>query len=209
VFTQTLVTNSTYSILVYIFLSRAVDCADKVIQKIPECASPDPVESGSGLNPAVSGFKYCMSPHGAPVRSQWPVPDSASKLVNREDVSCDGCEKVRWVHFGHRERCGLWLWVCMRHGRVVGYHIMPFCEGRRDPVLSLYKFKEKAPDTIYIDYSCGAEESALNWLPEYYKNTTFYHDEFHGYNHVCSGRFKSKRNDRRVPFNTSVMEQVN
>ncbi len=183
-------------------------CAEIVASRIPECIAPTAHADEPTVDPAVSGFKYSMSPNGAPVRSQWPIPDSAAKHCEREDVSCDGCKKVRWVHFGHRERCGLWLWVCMRHGRIVGYHVMPFCEGRRDPVISLFKFKEKAPDTIYIDYSCGAEESALNWLPEYYKNTTFYHDEFHGYNHVCSDRFKSKRSGHRAPFNTSIMEQV-
>lgn len=159
-------------------------------------------------DPTTTGFRYWFANEGGDIRKRWPLPDAARNL-GKDDVSSDGCHKKRFVYVGHRQRSGLWIWLCMCHQRIIGYHIMSHGEGRRDPLLSLYRFKKTPPKVVFIDFSCGAEESALNWLPEYFANTAFYHDIFHGYGHVCSDRFSSSRINSLRHFNTSVMEQAN
>jgi hypothetical protein len=96
----------------------------------------------------------------------------------------------------------------MKHNHIVGYHMMPKPEGLRDAVCSILRFKKKAPETVFIDFACGCEESALNWAPKAFKDTQFYHDVFHGVNHVCGERYMSTRFDRFANFNTPIMEQV-
>lgn len=166
------------------------------------------VFSGHVEDPSKTGFRYCFSLEGGDIRRKWPLPESAKVLV-KDDAASDACHKKRFAFVGHRQRSGLWIWMCMRHQAIIGYHIMSHGEGRRDPLFTLYRFKQTAPKIIFIDFSCGAEESALNWLPEYFAQTAFYHDIFHGYGHVCSDRFSSVRINHLRHYNTSVMEQAN
>jgi hypothetical protein len=92
---------------------------------------------------------------------------------------------------------------------VVGYHVMPKPEGLRDAVHSISRFRKNAPDSVFIDFACGCEETSLNWAPGMFKDTQFYHDVFHGTTHKCSDRFSAKRFQRFRPLNTPIMEQVN
>lgn len=158
-------------------------------------------------DPTNVGYRYWFSQHGGQIRNKWPLPDGARQI--KDETSCEGCQKKRFVYIGHRQRSGLWIWLCIVHQRIIGYHIIKHGEGRRDPLFTLYRFKEVAPKVVYIDFSCGAEESALNWLPEYFGHTEFYHDAFHGYGHICSQRFTSSRLLSLRHLNTSIMEQAN
>ena len=102
------------------------------------------------------------------------------------DVSTSHCRKKRELVIGHRERTSLWIWTCLSHNRIAGYHVIKKAEGKRDAVCSLYRYKRDPPKLVMVDFACHAEESGLNWLPEYYKDTRFMHDMFHSYGHVCS-----------------------
>jgi hypothetical protein len=190
----------------------------------------DSVAASSHGDPLVKGYKYCLSHTRKQHRQSWYVsPEVAAQQVFEEadssssvDVlqevsggislqrSSEGCTKVRksWRQLSRRDRTGLWIWVCLRHHRIVGFHMMPKPEGLRDAIYSLYRFKETPPAAIFYDFACALEESALNWLPEYYKDVQFYHDVFHGMTHKCGNQYRAKRFDDMKNLDTSVMEQV-
>jgi hypothetical protein len=181
-------------------------------------------------DPLTKGYKYWMSSDRKQYRQSWYVtPDVAAQLVSDESVSRDsvdvlqqidggialqrsseGCTKVRkqWHKLSRKDRTGLWIWVCLRHHHIVGFHMMVKPEGLRDAIYSLYRFKEVPPTAIFYDFACASEESALNWLPDYFKDVSFYHDVFHGMTHKCGNRFRAKRLDNLKNLDTSVMEQV-
>lgn len=125
------------------------------------------------------------------------------------EVGPSGCKKNRAYAVGHAARSGLWVWTCMVHQRVVGYHVMPHSEGRRDCLFSLLRFKKEPPKAVWVDFACLCEESGLNWCPEYFKFVQWFHDIFHGWKHKCSERFTSSRLFGMNYTNSSVMEQVN
>jgi hypothetical protein len=149
-----------------------------------------------------------MSKHGKSVRTSWTLPDGAQKTVDTDTGSSQGCRKVRFTFVGHRQRSGLWVSMCMLHQTIIGYHVMPNGEGRRDAIYPVYRFLEKPPVAMFGDYACGNEETCLNYLSHYFKGVGFYHDIFHGCSHVCSERFCSRRLAAFAVLNTSLMEQV-
>ena len=158
-------------------------------------------------NPETTGIRYNMTTHGRSVRTSWPLPTTSEKLVDSKG-SCDGCKKVRHVYQGHRQRAGLWVYMCMEHQTIIGFHIMADGEGRRDGIIPPYRFMENPPEAILGDYVCGWEESALTYLPEFYMLVQFFHDVFHGCMHKCSVRFQGRRLAQFAALNTSLMEQV-
>ena len=99
--------------------------------------------------------------------------------------------------------------MCMDHQTIVGFHVMAHGEGRRDCVLPLYKFKKDPPQVLFCDTACHCEESGMNWLPHYYQNVKMFHDIFHGYQHLCSGTFNSRRSPKCNRIQTSLVEQCN
>ena len=97
-------------------------------------------------NPAETGQRYFFSADGKPVRASWPLPKELVDRVNHEETSSSGCTKKRFGVMGHRQRAGLWIAVCMRHETVIGFHIMPGAEGKRDFLFPMYKYKEAPPE---------------------------------------------------------------
>jgi hypothetical protein len=185
-------------------VSRAQAVADSVPEQNgllpPEEWLPRP-------NPETSGIRYNMSTHGCSVRTSWPLPPSSEKHID-EMGSCAGCSKKRVSLFNHRQRCGLWVYMCMKHETIIGFHVMPQGEGRRDGIYPPYRFMESPPTAIFGDYVCGWEESAMNYVPEFYLLVQFFHDIFHGCTHKCSERFQGKQLPDYCSVNTSLMEQV-
>ena len=73
----------------------------------------------------------------------------------------------------------------------------------------MYKYKEDPPKQIWVDFGCGCNEMALNYLAEHYGDTEFFVDAFHNYSHKCPSCFESKRFPEYGEINTSLMEQIN
>ena len=86
---------------------------------------------------------------------------------------------------------------------------MGSAEGCRDCVIPLYKFSEFPPKVLFCDTACHCDEAGLNWLPHYFKHMKKFHDIFHGYAHVCSDVFDSRRGDEYNNIQTSLLEQCN
>ena len=159
-------------------------------------------------NPETTGIRYMMTKHGCSIRNSWPLPPTSEKHLDTELGSSEGCRKIRRVYVGHRQRAGLWLYMCMEHQTVVGYHVIANGEGRRDCFIPPYRFMEAPPEALFGDYACGWEETALNYIPEFYLPVQWFHDVFHGCIHKCSERFESKLHAQFSSINTSLMEQV-
>ena len=129
-------------------------------------------------DPAKCGIRYMLTDHGRSVRNQWPLPPSSEKSIDSSAGSCEGCKKVRYTFVGHRQRTALWFSMCMRHQTIIGYHVIAQGEGRRDAMFPIYRFLPEPPEAIFVDFGCGVEETAMNYLPEYF-----------GQNSVLSRRF--------------------
>ena len=183
------------------------------MKKIIEDAMNDPAKDWEDPEPTVaepalkSGYKYNFEKTPMEYRKTWHLPDSALKHMHKE-VCGNGCTKKRQFVIGHKQRSAIWIWMCMKHDTILGYHIMGKSEGIRDALFPLYRFRKTAPKAIFVDFACGCEEAALNWLPEFFKDTQFFHDVFHGYTHICAERFSATRLEEFVGLNSSVMEQV-
>jgi hypothetical protein len=164
-------------------------------------------------NPMTSGIRYRFTESGQQQRSTWPLARGTESRVRKNgtrcDVSGDGCNKKRPVMIGHRQRTWVWIYTCLRHHHIIGYHIITSSEGMRDAIVPLYRFLPNAPENVWIDYACGMAECAMNWLPHYFKQTNFFHDAFHGFVHVCGPTHKSQRDFAFLKVNTSLMEQIN
>ena len=185
---------------------RSVEVCSNVLVADNEQPPHDP---NNHPNPASAGYIYNFSQEGGPVRESWHIPKTASAHLAGHETSPCGCRKRRYVYVGHRQRCGIWVWTCMRCETIVAFHVMPKGEGTRDAICPLLKFKTNPPDAVFFDWACKANESSLNWAGGYFRDTSFYHDVFHGVAHKCPPCYDSRRIPRFAGLNTSLMEQVN
>lgn len=89
----------------------------------------------------------------------------------------------------------LFLWFDPLHGHCYGFHVIVDSDWRKDdpyrPFCSalLYSVYGK----FFYDFSCQLEEYALNREPVFWRNTSFFHDIFHGDSHKCEYVYNSQR----------------
>lgn len=172
-------------------------------------SQPDHESCQRRPNPTTTGQRYFFSSDGKPVRASWPLPDDLMKRNAYDDTSSSGCSKKRFGEIGHRQRAGMWIMVCMTHETIIGFHVMPGAEGKRDFIYPLYKYKRDPPRQVWVDFGCGCSETGLNHIPEYFADVEFFVDAFHSYSHLCPCVFGSKRYPEFKSLNTSIMEQIN
>lgn len=182
-----------------------VSKAKAVVDRIPDLAESQPELRP---DPQRSLFRYMFSKPGGYVRNSWPLPEASSNRVKFLEKSPSGCTKKRRITKGTGDRCMLMFWHCMRHNTCVGWHSMPFGEGRRDVVAVLFALKEKPPQYVFYDFACNASVVSMNTLPEYFAKCKFFHDLFHFTAHRCSTSGCSARFLHLAKLRTTVMEQV-
>ena len=62
---------------------------------------------------------------------------------------------------------------------------------------------------FFYDFACSANEYALNREPAFFKNTRFFHDIFHSYNHKCASTYHSSRITSLKNVDSEICEQFN
>ena len=112
-------------------------------------------------------------------------PESLNAITVTGDSSNEACV-MKYPQIANSGSTFLFLWLCPLHGHCYGDHIVNGSEGRIDPDCSLYDHLEVAPEIIYYEFACNLEEYCMNREAGYFKNTKFFYDIFHGYNHTCS-----------------------
>lgn len=168
----------------------------------------EPQQIPNSYNPE-KGTAYYFTPHGNQIRKQ-PIYCVQQAKKNYDDVPCvdDICRKnfptVSYGGFGY-----MFLWFCPIHGHCYGVHLISGGEGRKDPFSSLFKYMPTAPTDIFYDFACQLSEYCLNREPQYFLNTRFWHDLFHGISHKCGKCFKSSRICGMVGINSEICEQFN
>ncbi len=162
-----------------------------------------PEERGS-YNPEL-GRAYYFTAHGRPVRDM-PKYLIDSKKEKKSKNTCQ--KKYPWV-----AKSGvtyLFLWFCPAHyGHCYGFHVIPEHEGRKDVHASAYLYLPQAPEDVFYDFSCQAEEYCLNREPKYWRNTRWWHDIFHGFTHKCPFVYNSRRITALKEINSEICEQFN
>ena len=168
----------------------------------------NPSEILSSYNPE-KGAAYYFTPHGNEL-CKFPEYCIDQARKNYDDVPSvdDICNKkfpsVSYGGFGY-----MFLWFCPIHGHCYGFHLIAGGEGRKDPFASLFKFLPEAPTDIFYDFACQLSEYCLNREPQYFLQTRFWHDLFHGVTHKCGKCFKSTRICGMVGINSEICEQFN
>lgn len=168
----------------------------------------DPVPINGTYDPE-SGIAYYFTDHGCRVRD---LPNySLNNTRHYQDLYDDApeqdiCNKARVSPGGFNYT---FFWFCPIHGHCLGFHLMPGAEGRRDPFSSLYSYLPQAPQEVFYDFACSFNEYSLNREPQYYRNTRFWHDLFHGYSHKCPSSLRSSRIPSLQGLDTSICEQFN
>lgn len=183
--------------LVYGFVLHLVDRIRHVHAEDAETVPADPIE---GSYDPSRGVAYYFTRSGEQVRK---LPE----YTINDNVEKNGCEK-KFLKHGRGGYSSVFLWFCPVHGHCYGGHLISGSEGRKDPFASMFRYKPTAPDVIFYDFACQLSEYSLNREPGYFRETRYYHDVFHSWNHVCAKTFKS----RRVPslrVNSEICEQFN
>nr|XP_047124683.1 uncharacterized protein LOC124807139 isoform X2 [Hydra vulgaris] len=160
-------------------------------------------------NPPRYGRAYYFEKHGCQIRKMRLF--SADKNSNSnlfDDIPSEICNKV-FPQVSKKGVSFLFLWFCPMHGHCYGFHIIPGSEGRKDPHASLYTHLEIAPENVVYDFACSLSEFCHNRESGYFKNTSFFHDVFHGYTHKCADVFRCNRLGSFYPINSSICEQFN
>lgn len=127
-------------------------------------------------------------------------------MDDKDEAGEETCEKYFKKGFGW-SYC--FLFFCPKHGHCYGFHLISGAEGRKDPFSALVKYLPVAPRIIFYDYACQLSEYAFNREPEYFRNTEFFHDIFHGVNHKCPYAFQCGAIADKRCYNTSCAEQFN
>ena len=89
----------------------------------------------------------------------------------------------------------LFLWVCAHHMHCLGFHMIPGSEGCKDAQASLYEYAPTAPKCVMYDCACKLCEYRKAREARFFKDTQFYHDEFHGFKHKCPKFLTASRLD--------------
>ena len=115
------------------------------------------------------------------------VVNEKKQKKNYDDLPDDEniCEKI-YPNVSKAGQSYLFVWLCLKHGECLGFHMIPGSEGRKDAHASLYCYSEKVPKLIFYDHTCSLAEYYKNRESGFYKSSRFFHDIFHGYSHKCS-----------------------
>nr|XP_047137215.1 uncharacterized protein LOC105847614 isoform X3 [Hydra vulgaris] len=160
-------------------------------------------------NPPRFGRAYYFEKHGCQIRKMRMFSvDKSSNNNLFDDIPSEICNKL-FPQVSKKGVSFLFLWFCPMHGHCYGFHIIPGSEGRKDPHASLYTHLEVAPKNIVYDFACSLSEFCHNRESGYFKDTSFFHDVFHGYTHKCADVFRCNRLGSFYPINTSICEQFN
>ena len=117
------------------------------------------------------------------VRDRPPYPIDQTS----EEVQLDGCRHDSHGSSRSAKTGGIFTWFCP-HGVCYGFYIIPEAEGRNDAFSFLIKYFDEAPLVVIYDFACLLQEYCLNREPLFFKNTRFYVDRFHWFNHTCCAR---------------------
>ena len=150
---------------------------------------PDIPEAGNfgEYNPAERGQFYYFSETGQQIRENrnFSINGNSHSGIHDDRPTTSSCNKT-YPNKSKKGASFLFLWFCPSHGHCYGGHIVDGPEGRKDPASSLFTYLEKPPDALFYDFACSFEEYTLNREAQFFKQTCFYHDLFHGYTHNCS-----------------------
>jgi hypothetical protein len=136
--------------------------------------------------------------------------------IERGVVDKDGkeqrveCNKYYQMYHKSGLTGGLMALWC-RHSVCLGFHCIPRGEGRNDVFSALYTRWKKPPRNVIYDFGCALAPYCMLREPEFFKDTRFLIDGFHGTGHSrCSDACKISNYSRYDPdlvaFNSSAAE---
>jgi hypothetical protein len=168
--------------------------------------APSPVPGS--YNPP-SGAAYYFTPSGNKVRRmpKYALNDTRREQFDDPPSGGENCSKV-YPQVSTGGFSYLFLWFCPIHGHCYGCHLISGGDGRKDPFASMMLYLESPPEVVFYDNACQLSEYSLNREPDFFQNTRFFHDVFHGFSHKCSKAFRSARIPS-LSVNSEICEQFN
>lgn len=168
----------------------------------------DPPNHVPGTYNPPSGAAYYFTRSGQQVR-QMPVykaDDAARRNKANQKQECSKLfPQVSFGGYGY-----LMVFFCPVHGHCYGFHLIAGGEGPKDVLAALLKFLPSAPKHMFYDFACQLSEYCHNREPEFFKDTRFWHDIFHSFNHTgCGSAHKSSRVKGMDHVNSEICEQFN
>ncbi|EJD54899.1 hypothetical protein AURDEDRAFT_51245 [Auricularia subglabra TFB-10046 SS5] len=77
--------------------------------------------------------------------------------------------------------------VWCTHSVCLGFHVIPKGEGRNDVFSALFTHWKRPPKYVIYDFACALAPYCMTREPEFFEDTVFLIDEFHGGGHTrCS-----------------------
>jgi hypothetical protein len=173
-----------------------------------------PVRQKGSFNPAETGVWYGFTEHGEKLRDNRDFGDretcdtGACADTNQAAPTFGTCGKA-FVSVTAKGVCMMFFMLCLLHQTLVGFHIIPGSEGRKDAHAAFWQYCPNAPLQFVYDFACGCHEYFSNHESGYFSKTIVQHDIFHGWKHKCSRLFRLQRSRRATSWNSSLAEQWN
>ncbi|EJD45926.1 hypothetical protein AURDEDRAFT_63902, partial [Auricularia subglabra TFB-10046 SS5] len=97
-----------------------------------------------------------------------------------------GCSKY-YEAYGQQGITGGLMAVWCTHSICLGFHVIPKGEGRNDVFSALFTHWKRPPKYVIYDFACALAPYCMLREPEFFEDTIFLIDEFHGGGHTrCS-----------------------
>ena len=127
------------------------------IQKY-DISADEPSRIPGTYNPPRYGRGLYFSPRGEQLRCMRKftidVINEKKQKKNYDDIPDDEniCEKI-YPNVSKAGQSYLFVWLSLKHGECLGFHMIPGSEGRKDAHTSLYSYSEKVPKLIFSDHA--------------------------------------------------------
>jgi len=162
--------------------------------------APPPAPHEGSYNPP-KGAAYYFTEHGGQVRD---LPKYSISGKDKKGGCVKNFPQVSAKGFGY-----MFLMFCPYHRHCYGFHLIDGGEGCKDPFAAMFAYMEEPPEEFFYDFACKLSEYSLNREPHFFRCVRFWHDLFHGINHICGDCFKSQRVLGLSDTDTEVCEQFN
>ncbi|EJD51414.1 hypothetical protein AURDEDRAFT_57071, partial [Auricularia subglabra TFB-10046 SS5] len=121
-----------------------------------------------------------------PTYPRLPTDTKTERKTVSDAGGAIGCSKY-YDAYGQRGITGGLMAVWCTHSICLGFHVIPKGESRNDVFSALFTHWKRAPKYGIYDFACALAPYCMLREPEFFGDTVFLIDEFHGAGHTrCS-----------------------
>ena len=146
------------------------------------------------FNPPPTGHAYCYPTSRNQIHSPrlFSGNNVANRIRNHDDESTTSKCSKKYPSVTLKRTTYIFLWFCPHDAHCSVFYINDESEERKDPANILISCLKVAPQVIFYDFAFSVEGYSFNRKSDYFGNTKFYLDIFHGFSHSRCPAYSSK-----------------